>query len=702
MNTLGNAIGQCHRLVYMAPTAGSPEVDWRKVVAGVTIALVIGGIASAAPANLVVEQADVAIDSPAGAVSLVAFNSCDNALSGLRRAAWPYIGPYGFGNQGRMLSAAGGAVEDGAAIAVAPGAAPMAADSAARQGQAEKAAPEPNSGVSDHSSTNTHEAGVDEPDIVKTDGKRLVSVVNGNLKVIDVASRRITGTLDLPNLTVSQMLLAGDRALLVASQGGIVYDKPMPSGKPASPLPSGMASSLVLVDLTGTPKTLGTLGIDGGYVDARQIGGVARVVVRSQPRLGFVYPDRTRTYSSSLEQNREIALRSRIDDWLPRYELDSGGIHSEGKLVNCDRVSHAPTYSGTGMLTVLTVDLSRALGTGDPVTVAADGDTVYGSGTSLYIADDHQSRVVPMGFNVATPITPKMAPQPQIPRTQIHRFDISGAGPPRYAGSGQVEGTLLNQYSLSEYDGNLRVATTIGGSIAAGDGGAVEQSQSESVVTVLARKENSLPEIGKVGGLGKGERIYAVRFFGAVGYVVTFRQMDPLYTLDLSQPARPRVVGELKITGYSAYLHPVGNGKVLGVGQEASTTGRQLGSQVSLFDVGNPAVPNRMAQQQIEGGTSEVEYDPHAFLYWPERGLVVVPVTDNKSAKTSPNYEPLSYALVLRLDNAGLTQVGRVAHPTGMIRRSLVISDALWTVSDAGVMVNDLGALAQQAWISLR
>src|SRR4051794_7552103 len=93
MNTLGNAIGQCHRLVYMAPTAGSPEVDWRKVVAGVTIALVIGGIASAAPANLVVEQADVAIDSPAGAVSLVAFNSCDNALSGLRRAAWPYIGP---------------------------------------------------------------------------------------------------------------------------------------------------------------------------------------------------------------------------------------------------------------------------------------------------------------------------------------------------------------------------------------------------------------------------------------------------------------------------------------------------------------------------------------------------------------------------------------------------------------------------------
>jgi beta propeller domain-containing protein len=674
----------------MAPTAGLPRVDWWKVVGGVAIAAVIGGIASAAPANLVAEQTDVVTDSPSSGVSLVAFDSCDKALTGLRAAAWPHIGPFGFGSAGPMFS---DVVE-----------APMAADGgqpAPRATQEQKAAaPEQNSAPgTDYSTTNNHEVGVDEPDIVKTDGKRLVSVVNGQLKVIDVASRKVTGTLDLPNMYVSEMLLSGDRALLVTTQGGFVDDMPMPRGKPAPPMNPGMASSLVLVDLASTPKTLGTLGIDGGYVDARQVGSVARVVVRSQPQLNFVYPDQTRTYNSSLDENREIAARSRIDDWLPRYQLDSGGTHTEGRLVDCGNVSHAVTYSGTAMLTVLTVDLTKALDKGEPVTVAADGDTVYGTGSSLYIADDHQSRMVPLRFNTGisgsapeTPATPQ--------RTQIHRFDISGSGPPRYAGSGQVDGTLLNQYSLSEYNGNLRVATTVGQAGPMPDGAGSGQSQ--SIVTVLARKDNGLPEIGRIGGLGKGERIYAVRFLGTVGYVVTFRQMDPLYTLDLSQPARPRVVGELKITGYSAYLHPVGDGKVLGVGQDATDQGRRIGAQVSLFDVGNPAAPNRMAQHEIQSGSSEVEYDAHAFLYWPERNLVVVPVTDNLRTKAPTQYRPVNYALVLRLDGSSITELGRITHPVGMISRSLVIGDDLWTVSDAGVMVNDLGKLAQQAWIPLR
>ncbi|MFD1047959.1 beta-propeller domain-containing protein, partial [Kibdelosporangium lantanae] len=131
---------------------------------------------------------------------------------------------------------------------------------------------------------------------------------------------------------------------------------------------------------------------------------------------------------------------------------------------------------------------------------------------------------------------------------------------------------------------------------------------------------------------------------------------------------------------------------------EATDQGRRLGTQVSVFDVTNSAAPNRLAQKQIEGGSSEVEYDPHAFLYWPQRNLVVVPVTDPSPAKAQ---QP-TYALVLRLDASGITEVGRVTHPNGMIRRSLVIGDELWTVSDAGVMVSDLGTVAQRAWIPLR
>jgi hypothetical protein len=677
----------------------------RKIVVGAAIAIAIGGVASAAPVRPAAQQADLVTDSPSGQVKLVSFDSCDNALSGLRQAAWPYIGPYGFGGPGYALDATGD-------VAIAAPGTPRAASGAEQQ----KSIPEQNNGQSStHSNTNSHETGVDEPDIVKTDGKRLVSVLNGRLKVIDVASRKVTGTLELPEMSVSQMLVSGDRALLVTAQNSVIYDMPVPRGKPAPQMASGTGSKLVLVDLVGTPRILGTLGIDGGYVDARQVGSVARVVVRSQPQLRFVYPDATRTLNSSLEENREIALRSTVDDWLPRYQFDSDGTHSQGRLVNCDRVSHAAAYSGTAMLTVLTLDLSRSLGTGDPVSVVAGGDTVYGTGTSLYIADDHQSRVVPLRFDAGTMSGQSMPTGMPTPtgKTQIHRFDLPASGPPRYAGSAEVEGTLLNQYSLSEYNGHLRVATTVGQAGPIAEGPNDQRSQSQSIVTVLARNGNALTQVGKVDGLGKGERIYAVRFIGAVGYVVTFRQMDPLYTLDLSQPTRPRVVGELKITGYSAYLHPVSEGKVLGVGQEATEQGRRVGAQVSLFDVGNPATPNRMAQQQIEGGSSEAEYDPHAFLYWPARDLVVVPVVDNKTMKSQPDYyQPLNYALVLRLDGAGLAQVGRVAHPAGMIRRSLVIGDEviggevigdeLWTVSDAGIMVNDLDKLAQRAWIPLR
>jgi hypothetical protein len=683
----------------MAGRAGLPRVGLRKIIAGGAIAIVIGGIAAAMPVDPVAQQSDVVTDTPTGGISLVAFDSCETALSGLLRAAWPYITAYGFGGGAMRTLDRGGdaAAADSAGVPLAaPG------ESAPQRQDTSKPSQQQGNGQPGHSSTNTHEAGVDEPDIVKTDGKRLVSVVDGQLKVLDVASRKLTGTLDMPDFAVSQMLIAGDRALLVAAQNNVAYDMPTPRRKPVPPIDSGMGigSRLVLVDLVGTPKILGTLSIDGGYVDARQVGNVARVVVRSQPQLRFVYPNGTRSSTSTLQENREIALKSRIDDWLPRYQLDSEGARSEGRLVSCDRVSHAPQYSGTGMLTVLTVDLTRALGTGDPVTVAADGDTVYGTGTSLYIADDRQSRMVPMRFD------PRGVPDaPAMPvRTQIHRFDIAGAGPPRYAGSGEVEGTLLNQYSLSEHEGHLRVATTVGqAGLVVPDGGPNGQRpQSQSMVTVLARKDNALPQVGKVDGLGKGEQIYAVRFFGAVGYVVTFRQVDPLYTLDLSQPARPLVVGELKITGYSAYLHPVGDRKVLGVGQEATDQGRRLGTQVSLFDVGNPATPNRVAQKHIEGGTSEVEHNPHAFLYWPARNLAVVPVMEMRKVASREGFQQGNYALVLRLDAAGLTEVGRISHPNGIVQRSLVIGDELWTVSDAGVMVNDLDRLAQRAWIPLR
>ena len=275
--------------------------------------------------------------------------------------------------------------------------------------------------------------------------------------------------------------------------------------------------------------------------------------------------------------------------------------------------------------------------------------------------------------------------------TEVHRFDISGVGAPRYVASGKVPGRLLNQYSLSEYAGNLRVATTQ----------AAEKSSSSAVYVLNA---DTLAKVGEVGGLGKGERIYSVRFIGPTGYVVTFRQMDPLYTVDLANPAAPKVTGELKISGYSAYLHPAGEGRLIGVGQEASEKGAPLGTQISLFDVSDPANPRRLSRMFQKESGSEVEWDPHAFLYWPKTGLSVIPV-NSYAANVST-----SGALALRITPTEITKVGTVSHPPMKqgdyswqpnIQRSLVIGDSLWTLSEKGFKVNDLNTLAEQAWIPL-
>jgi uncharacterized secreted protein with C-terminal beta-propeller domain len=261
-----------------------------------------------------------------------------------------------------------------------------------------------------------------------------------------------------------------------------------------------------------------------------------------------------------------------------------------------------------------------------------------------------------------------------------------------------VPGDLLNQYALSEYDGRLRIATT---TTDAGPPRCCDQPPAtRSAVRVLEERGGALVEVGRVDGLGRGERIYAVRFVGPVGYLVTFRQMDPLYPLDLRDPRHPRAVGALEITGYSAYLHPAGDGLLLGVGQQATTRGRALGTQVSLFDVHDPARPVRLAGQQVPGGSSEAESDPHAFLYWPATGLVVVPVT-------GPDTGYVGTALVLSLRGHDLTVRGTVRHPTGQssggpLSRALVVGETLWTLSDGGLQANDAATLATRTWLPFR
>ncbi|MCP2304714.1 Secreted protein containing C-terminal beta-propeller domain [Actinokineospora globicatena] len=590
---------------------------------------------------------DVAGPAPyVPSVRLVSYDSCADVEADLKKAALERVTPHGFDN--RMYDV-------GVVPMPAEGSAPVAG----------KAQPpvqrKDQSSTPDHSSTNNHEAAADEPDLVKTDGRRIVTVADGHLRVVDTASRTLTASLAMPGGgQATALLLDGDHALVAVPRYEAV-DRDTPSG-------GSMTTSLVMVDLAGGARVTGTLTVDGDYLDGRQVGSVARVVARSRPRLEFQYPAMGGEETQSLDRNREVIKQAPLDRWLPRATLDRDGQRTEAK-VDCGSISRPSGYTGTAMLTVYTVDLRAPLGTGEPVTIAADGDTLYGTATSLYLADDQRQRVG---------IVPADARQ-AAENTDIHQFDISAPGKPTYVASGSVEGALVNQYALSEHKGNLRVATT---------------TAKDSAVSVLARRGAGLARIGRVGGLGVGERIQSVRYLGDTAYVVTFRRTDPLYTVDLADPTAPRVTGELKITGYSAYLHPLGQGRLLGVGQEATEQGRVTGTQVSLFDT-TAAPASRITQFHLPGANSEVEFDAHAFLHWPDKGLVVIPVDTARGS---------GGVLVLRVAGDKITEVGTLRHPEpsridSRVRRTLVAGGALWTVSSAGVQAADLDTASQLAWV---
>ncbi|GAA1635626.1 hypothetical protein GCM10009679_46010 [Saccharothrix algeriensis] len=574
---------------------------------------------------------------PAPELRLVAYDSCDELLKSVRTAAKEAVRPWGFDHGGMMWATA---ADSGMRAAGGP------------QALSDKAAPA-------YSGTNTHEAGVDEPDIVKTDGRRIVTVLGETLRVIDAASRQATGSLHLGPGS-HQLLLQGDRALVLTAGWGLPAGWDLPAARglaDSARMRPGMSATRVRqVDLTGAPKVTGSYEIGAELTDSRMVGGVVRVVVTSHPLIEFPWRDKL-TDSERIAANRKLIDQAPLEKWLPAYTSD--GV--AGRL-DCGDVSRPDRFSGTATVTVLSFDLAagRALGDGAPVGVLADANTVYGSGPHLYLAHDERWRG-----------------DQALGRTELYMFDVTGPRPV-FAASGSVPGWLLNQYSLSEHDGVLRAATTTGQPWGS-------QPSSESTVYTLRRDGGQLRQLGKLGGLGKGERIYAVRFLGPAGYVVTFRQTDPLYAVDLRDPARPRLTGELKIPGFSSYLHPLDGGRLLGVGQDATEQGRTTGLQVSLFDVGG-SDPKRLDQQKIAHGWSEAEHDPHAFLYWPDTRMLVVPYMAYDGGQRAG-------ALVYRVGSDRLEKIGEVSRAElSYPRRSLVVGDTLWVVGDTVAVATPLAA----------
>ena len=576
------------------------------------------------------------------ASTLQNFDDCDALLAHIRAEAMSRVGPYGLDGDrfGPVFGAR--AVAEAAEVDFA------VADSAAAAPASEPAAfsgGDDSAGV-DFSGTNVQVIGVDEPDIVKTDGRRIITVRNGTLTVVDVTGDEptITGRVLLGERWDGELLLHGDRVLVINNHYGTI-------GPLAADAIGHYSRDIVIIDeilLDGTPRRGRSLHTEGRYVSSRSIDGTARVVLVSYPSdLGFVYPQNPKGEPIAEYANRKVVADSTLEDWLPDYRVVSseGTVTEEGQILACDRVYVPSQFSGFGSLSVLTFDLDEPLTLGDGASTFAAGETIYASHQNLYVATNTWLPQPFLGDDA------RLRDIDQRYRTSIHKFSLTPGGPAVYEASGSVKGHLLNQFALHEYDGHLFVAVTNGSPWSA-------DRQSESLIFALTQKNDVLAVVGSVGDMGRGERIFSVRYIGDRAYVVTFRQVDPLYVVDLADPTAPAVLGELKIPGYSAYLHPVGDGLLVGIGRDADEDGRVVGFKASLFDVSDPTAPAEIDTWTLADAQSNVEWDHRAFLWWAPENLMIVPVSSWR------NEVPSGAAVFEVTAEAGLDYQGLISHST--------------------------------------
>ncbi len=566
---------------------------------------------------------------------LVAFTACDELLRHLQAEAVERVGPYGLGGGWHggpvMLETAEMAADTATSMTFAPST--RVADGALVEGQ-------------DYSGTNVQELGIDEPDLLKTDGRRILVIEDDRLHHVSLAGGEatLTDSLRIEGHWSRQMLLSGDRALLIADTYADVDTALRPAF--SSLVPQGgwrQLTSLIEVDLSDPTdlRIANVLTVEGYHVSTRVVGGSARIVVATSPdELPFVYPQNSNGEERARRFNREVVVETTLADWMPDFVLErADGTVVDGRLHECTDVSRPTTFAGFSTLSVLTIPLAEPLTRPATTAVLAEGSTVYAGNKHLYVstnawvdpdvlADDQRRSWWDRNWDTA-----------------IHQFDVTDPARTAYTASGEVPGHLLNQFSMSEHDGHLRVASTTGGPWRFDE-------DAESMMSVLAPHDGTLKLVGQVGDMGRGERIFAVRYVGDVAYVVTFRQTDPFYTVDLSDPTTPVVRGELKITGYSGYLHPVGPDRILGIGQEATDEGRTTGTKVTLFDVSDLDAPVDLATWSPGGGHSGAEWDHHAFLWWD--GRAVLPFDDWQADEHG--------AVVLRVSDSGVTEEGRIDH----------------------------------------
>lgn len=571
--------------------------------------------------------------------------------------------------------------------------------------------------ATDYTTTNTREKDVDEADFVKNDGSRIF-LLHGR-RLVQLAawppeSTRLLWALPIEG-SPREMYLLRDRVVVfsdvsletVYQEAGIPWSPP--------PAPYGPYSSVVclacpgatdgfkvtVIDVAGAPQVVREHYLVGQYRGSRRVGSRVRIVSTDALRgLRLSYwPDERVDWSNRgavraaferlRERNSRLIRASSLKDWLPPRFEKLPGSPARALDPECTDFHASDAPARLGLSTVSTLDLDRLEAGLTHAALLHPADEVYASKDAVYLTARH---------SWLRPWLARVAEQ----HTYLHAFSIAGDAPQaRYVASGGVPGHLLDSFSIDEEKGFLRVATT-----RFGNGGVAD---TDNAVYVLAQRGGRLERVGAATGLAPGERIYSARLDGRFGYLVTFEKVDPLFVIDLSVPTAPRVVGELKVPGFSTYIHALDERHLLTIGREALDTGRGSalfqGLSLQIFDVQDPASP-RLLHRHVFGSrssSSEALWDYKAFNYFPARGLLAVPFSDWAPGKQ----QCLSSLDLFHVDLAqGITPLGSVDHSdlvsatdgrgwgwTPLVRRSVMLDDWVYSVSYGGVKVGPAAAV---------
>jgi len=591
----------------------------------------------------------------------------------------------------------------------------------------EKAA---SSAPKDYTTTNNQVAGVDEADFIKNDGTRIFALSGGKLyasKSWPANELQILGKVAVEGYPREMFLDGTDRAV-VFSQVFRKYALQPELGFNCDPLSCGYyysnATKMTVFDVSDMAKmkVVNEYVLPGSYQSARKIGSSVRMVMTDSfrfPAAVKFWPDWNEnlwkpenkdklkaTYDTMIADNEKLIRAQVLADWLPPGQATING-QTTTMPQDCDSFSKVNAPTRLGLVTVATLDLKNPGPVVDRNTILGESGEIYASASNLYVATRHWW----------------WWPKPgQKDTTYVHKFDISKPEKARYVASGTVDGHIVDQFSMDENAaGYFRMATTLSTRV-------LDPKQPDNWwgvmettnrVSVTQEKEGRLVVIGQSEELAKGERIMSSRFMEDSAYVVTFRQTDPLFTFDMKDPTNPKKVGELKVPGFSSYIHPIDKNHLLTIGTyipENNTDWRARALQLAIFDVTDLAHPKQTFVQLV--GTayswSEAQHEHKAFNYFPAKKLLAIPFTDwSYNYKNSNEYWSsfISDLRVFEVDvTKGFTAKGAISmrdvfmvsnyynwsyYWTPQARRSVMADDFVYSISDAGLRVANIADLSK-------